>query len=94
VITGLAVYIVNRFRIRNLSNAMTAIVNKYKNYKESPDENNKGKYIHQFEDMREEVLKLLQKGKIDENKYKMLDDQISSYIQNISKDLEKSKSGH
>lgn len=94
VISGLAVYIVNRFRIRNLSNAMTAIVNKYKNYKESPDENNKGKYIHQFEDMREEVLKLLQKGKIDENKYKMLDDQISSYIQNISKDLEKSKSGH
>jgi uncharacterized membrane protein (DUF106 family) len=89
LISAFAVYFVNRLRMRNLGNAMTRIANEYKKYKKTTDQADKYKYIDRFENMREEFLEILQKGKIDENKYQMLDEKISEYVKVIYDDLAK-----
>jgi hypothetical protein len=87
LVSALAVYVVSRIRIKNLGNFMTRIINEYKKYKKTTDQVERHKYISRFENMREEILEMLQKGKIDENKYQMLDQKISSYIEGIRSDL-------
>jgi len=89
LISALAIYFVNRFKTKNLGNAMTRIVYEYKKYKKTTDQVDKYKYIDRFENMREEFLEILQKGKIDENKYQMLDQKISEYVKVIHDDLAK-----